>query len=117
METIKANSIEANTIIQSFDFRTLQVMHKKYSNIKTAMLIEDDDKRNIDQQIATLGFVPNIYSPHYSLVNKERITYCKAKKMLLIPWTVNDIEKMQELKNLGVDGIISDYPNLFKNLK
>lgn len=33
--------------------------------------------------------------------------------MQIIPWTVNEKEKIKELKNMGVDGIISDYPNLF----
>jgi glycerophosphoryl diester phosphodiesterase len=34
-----------------------------------------------------------------------------AKKMRLIPWTVNDTARMQQLIQLGVDGIITDYPN------
>jgi glycerophosphoryl diester phosphodiesterase len=29
---------------------------------------------------------------------------------------VNDVEKMKELKQMGVDGVISDYPNLFSQL-
>jgi glycerophosphoryl diester phosphodiesterase len=37
--------------------------------------------------------------------------------MLLIPWTVNDLPTLQQLKNMGVNGIISDYPNLFAQLK
>jgi glycerophosphoryl diester phosphodiesterase len=33
--------------------------------------------------------------------------------MKLIPWTVNDKEGIDKLKGLGVDGIITDYPDLF----
>jgi len=33
--------------------------------------------------------------------------------MKIIPWTVNTKEKIAELKAMGVDGIITDYPNLF----
>ena len=36
--------------------------------------------------------------------------------MLLVPWTVNDLQKMKELKEMGVNGIISDYPDLFGQL-
>jgi glycerophosphoryl diester phosphodiesterase len=42
---------------------------------------------------------------------------CQEKNFRLIPWTVNTLSEWQRLKNLGVDGIISDYPDLFKQLK
>jgi len=31
----------------------------------------------------------------------------------VIPWTVNSKEEIQALEKLKVDGIISDYPNIF----
>ena len=42
------------------------------------------------------------------------IKTCHAKGMRIIPWTVNDAAEIKRLKDLGVDGIISDYPNLFE---
>jgi glycerophosphoryl diester phosphodiesterase len=113
MEVIKEKKLEKRVIIQSFDFRTLQYLHQHYPQMKTAMLIEDDDKRGIKKQIEALGFVPTIYSPHYSLVNAELIGYCHSKKIKVIPWTVNTKQEIEQLKKMGVDGIISDYPNLF----
>jgi glycerophosphoryl diester phosphodiesterase len=113
MAVIKEKKMEQWVIIQSFDFRTLQYLHQHYPNIRTAMLIEDDDKRGIEKQIEALGFVPTIYSPHYSLVNQELISYCHQRKIKVIPWTVNTKQEIEQLKQLGVDGIISDYPNLF----
>jgi len=35
--------------------------------------------------------------------------------MKIIPWTVNDEKQIKKLKKIGVDGIITDYPDLFKN--
>lgn len=113
MAAIKEKKLEERVIIQSFDFRTLQYLHQHYPKMKTAMLIEDDDKRGIEKQIEALGFQPTIYSPHYSLVNAELISYCRSKKIKVIPWTVNTKEEIEQLKKMGVDGIISDYPNLF----
>ncbi|MEO6730133.1 MAG: glycerophosphodiester phosphodiesterase family protein [Ferruginibacter sp.] len=113
MQVIKSKAMENRVIIQSFDTRTLQVMHKKYSKIKTALLIEDFDKRTLDEQLNNLGFTPSIYSPNYKLVNKELIEACHNKKIKIIPWTVNDTTTINHLKQLGVDGIISDYPDLF----
>jgi glycerophosphoryl diester phosphodiesterase len=37
--------------------------------------------------------------------------------MKIVPWTVNKVKDIQALYNLGVDGIISDYPLLFKSIK
>lgn len=114
MNVINGANISDRVIIQSFDFRTLQILHKRYPAIKTAALVEDFDKRSFEEQIKALGFKPTIYSPHYSLVNKELINKCHDQQIKVIPWTVNDKTKIDELKALGVDGIITDYPDLLK---
>lgn len=113
MAVIKEKGIENRTIIQSFDFRTLKYLHKKYPSIKTAMLIEGSYKRSFEDQIADLGFTPTIYSPAYQLVTDELIRKCHDLNIKVIPWTVNEKAKIEELKKMGVDGIISDYPDLF----
>ncbi|MFN4285882.1 MAG: glycerophosphodiester phosphodiesterase [Lacibacter sp.] len=113
MSVVQEKKMEPWVTIQSFDFRTLQYLHKNYPAIRTAMLVEENDKRTLQQQLDALGFVPTIYSPHYSLVTPELITACRAKGMKLIPWTVNTREEIERLRNMGVDGIITDYPNLF----
>lgn len=110
MKVIKEKKIEKRSIIQSFDIRTLQYLHKNYPRIKTALLVADAG--SLQEQIAKLGFTPNIYSPEYRLVNQTLVKGCKAINMKIIPWTVNDLSKMKELKEMGVDGIITDYPNL-----
>lgn len=113
MAVIKEKNIEDHVIIQSFDFRTLQYLHQKYPHIKTAMLIEDDDKRGVDEQLKALGFTPTIYSPHFSLVNADLLKKCHDKNIKVIPWTVNDKQQIDDLKKMGVDGVITDYPDLF----
>ena len=113
MTVIKEKGVEDRVIIQSFDFRTLQYLNKKYPHIKTAALIEATDKRNIETLIKDLGFTPSVYSPAYQLVNSSVIAACHAKNIKVIPWTVNEKAKIEELKGIGVDGIITDYPDLF----
>lgn len=113
MAVIKEKRIEELTTIQSFDFRTLQYLHTHYPEMRTAMLIEESDKRGLDVQLKALGFTPHIYSPAYGLVNSDLIKKCHEKNILIIPWTVNDKTKIIELKKMGVDGIITDYPDLF----
>lgn len=113
MKVIKEKNLEDRVIIQSFDFRTLQYLHQHYPAIKTAMLIENTDKRSLEDQIKELGFAPTIYSPHYALVNAPLIEKCHQQNIKVIPWTVNDKPAITRMKELGVDGIISDYPDLF----
>lgn len=112
MAVIKEYNLEKQVIIQSFDFRTLQYLHKKYPSIKTAMLVEADDNRSFRKQLDDLGFTPTIHSPAYELVTDNLIAECHAKKIQIIPWTVNDKATFDKLKKMGVDGIITDYPDL-----
>jgi glycerophosphoryl diester phosphodiesterase len=114
MNIIQKKKIADRTIIQSFDFRTLRIVHHKYPLVRTAALIEDFDKRPIEKHLEELGFNPAIYSPAYSLVTKELVAKCHEKNIKIIPWTVNDKETIDKLRTLGVDGIISDYPDLFQ---
>jgi glycerophosphoryl diester phosphodiesterase len=113
MQVILDNKMENYVTIQSFDFRTLQYVHLKYPNIPTVMLIEDTDKKSFEEQIKILGFYAHVYSPHYSLVDEVLVKKCHSNNMKLIPWTANDKAEMNRLISLGVDGIITDYPNLF----
>ncbi len=112
VKVLERKKITDRVIIQSFDFRTLVYLHKKYPHIKTAALVEANDKRGIEEIVAGLGFVPTIYSPAYTLITPERISACHALNIRVIPWTVNDAATVARLKALGVDGIISDYPDL-----
>ncbi len=114
MKVIDAAKISDRVIIQSFDFRTLQVLHKKYPAIKTAALIEDFDMRSFEEHLKALGFVPTIYSPAYSLVTKELVEKCHQQYIKVVPWTVNDKAAIAQLKTTGVDGVITDYPDLLK---
>lgn len=117
MNVIEAKGIRNRVIIQSFDFRTLQVLHQQYPGIRTAALIDGGDRLSLEEQISKLGFIPDIYSPFFGLVNQELVDACHRQKIKIIPWTVNDLATLEKLKAMGVDGIISDYPNLFLQLK
>lgn len=115
MKEIKDNGMEDFVIIQSFDFRTLKYLHQHYPKIKTAMLVEGDSKSSFRKQMKDMGFTPTIYSPEFTMVIPDLIKDCHDLNMKIIPWTVNDKEKIKDLKKMGVDGIITDYPNLFND--
>jgi len=109
-ELIDANIEWDRVNIQSFDFRVLKYYHQKYPEVTLAMLITDASQSQI--QLEELGFQPEIYSPYFVALKKDIVQDLKLKGMKVIPWTVNTTEQMQNLLDMGVDGIITDFPNL-----
>jgi len=91
----------------------LQYIHNIDPSVSVALLIEDNDTRTLNKQLDELGFVPSVYSPHYSLVNNELIQECHRQGIKVIPWTVNNSGKMKQLVKMGIDGLITDYPDRF----
>ncbi|MNL48289.1 Glycerophosphoryl diester phosphodiesterase family protein [compost metagenome] len=81
--------------------------------MKTSFLV--DNKKTLQENLDDLGFNPFILSPAYKMVDAGLVRKCHEKNIKVIPWTVNTKEEITALKQLNVDGIISDYPNLLVN--
>ncbi len=113
-EEIEAVNIKKWTTIQSFDVRPLQLLREKHPEVPLALLIENEE--SISLNLKTLGFNPDIYSPHYKLLKKRHVKRLHRQGIKVIPWTVNTIDEMQMLIEMGVDGIITDYPNLISEV-
>ena len=115
MNIVKEKKMAKRVIIQSLDVRTLQYLHEHYPAIKTSLMI--DEKQDFEDSITGLGFTPNYYSPYYVLVGKGLVDRCHAAGVKVIPWIVNSTKELDYLINLGVDGVVTDYPNLMNGLK
>ncbi len=113
IKVLQQKNILTRVIIQSFDIRTLQYLHKNYPSVKTALLIEKTENVSIKDKITKLGFIPSVISPEYTLVDQAIIDYCHRQNMKIIPWTVNEASDVRALLQMKVDGIITDYPDLF----
>jgi len=111
---IRKNNLEKSVTVQSFDIRALNALHRQAPDLQLAYLIEN--MNNFESNMAKLDFTPAIYSPYYLLVNKKLVRECHAKNIKLVPWTVNDVKSMRRLVRLGVDGIITDYPNKIREV-
>lgn len=117
MEVIIRKKIHLRTTVQSFDMRTLQYMHKAHSDMQTSLLIEASDRLGLEGRLAELGFKPTVYSPAGQLVTPELVKACHDRGMRIIPWTINEVAEMERLRSMGVDGLISDYPDRFPRQK
>ena len=113
--TIKNELIPIYKItLQSFDERIIRELTEKYPMFQTAYLVEDG---NVFDNISKLKSVPKIYSPQYKLLDSLQVKQAHDMGMKVIPWTVNDFNEMKSLLEMGVDGLITDYPNLAKALQ
>jgi glycerophosphoryl diester phosphodiesterase len=117
MGIIVGKGIAPRTMIQSFDVRALRIIHKKYPHVQTSFLVGANDKKTADGYIEELGFKPDIFSPEFSLVTAELVKAFHEKHIRVIPWTPDTLEDLQKLKSMGVDGEITDYPDLYARLK
>jgi glycerophosphoryl diester phosphodiesterase len=100
--------------IQSFDLRPLQITRHLYPDLRLALLVENEE--DAEKNLQQLGFTPEIYSPSFELVDESLAKFVRQKGMQLIPWTVNEVADIHRMLALGVDGIITDYPNRVLNL-
>ena len=105
---IRAHVENSNIILQSFDFAVLSYYHQVYPEVRLSALVESESPQFV---LDTLGFAPSIYSSSYQYLTADWINFCHAKGMKVIPWTINTTEQMQHFISLGIDGIITDYPN------
>ncbi|PWS29048.1 glycerophosphodiester phosphodiesterase [Pedobacter yonginense] len=115
MDVLKKKKVLDYVVIQSFDKRTIQIIHHKYPKIKTSFLVAN--KKTYEENIADLGFKPFILSPALQMVNAELVKKAHDDGVKIIPWTANTPEEIKKLINLSVDGIISDYPDVLVQTK
>ncbi|ALJ04347.1 glycerophosphodiester phosphodiesterase [Pseudalgibacter alginicilyticus] len=114
MQVIQEKQIKNKVNIQSFDPKPLNILHKKHPEIEIAFLVS---KGSIKNNLKLLDFKPQIYSPHFKLVdNKPTVDSLKSLNIKLIPWTVNNEEDIKNMINLKVNAIITDYPERVMNL-
>ena len=108
-QEILKHKMQNNVIVQSFDVRQLQELRKMPIKLPLALLVGNKD--GIEKNIEKLGFIPDTYSPHFSLVDEAMISYCQKNNMKIVPWTVNEIADLEKMKKFKLDGIITDYPD------
>lgn len=95
-------------LVSSFGRVGLEFLHMANRNIKFGMITE----YNLKPTLHAAGQIkPYSIHPHHSLLNEDTIKQCKDLGCKVYPWTVNEPEDIARVKALGVDGIITDYPD------
>jgi glycerophosphoryl diester phosphodiesterase len=102
--------INDRVIIQSFDMRPLNILHKLNAGFRLGMLVRSP--RLIRRRMNSLNFIPDTCGIYYKLANEKWIKRIHTMGMKALVWTENEKEDMKYHLSLGVDGIITDYPAL-----
>ncbi|EFG77584.1 glycerophosphodiester phosphodiesterase family protein, partial [Mycobacterium parascrofulaceum ATCC BAA-614] len=114
--------------IESFDWRTLPLVHRDEPSIPLVALYSEDtwapgspwlageNAAAIGDPVAGAKLVgADVVAPSYRLVNgKPYVDHAHALGLRVIPWTVDDADTMREQIADGVDGLITDYPTLLR---
>jgi len=133
VERVAAAGMEKRATVQSFDWRTLVAVRRLNPAIETVCLTNEGGTNDTvasrdgvpSPWLAGLklddhaGSVPALaaaadcaaWSPNFAALTRERLADAKARKLRVIPWTVNQPADMARLVDWGVDGLISDYPD------
>ncbi len=96
-----------NFIISSFKWDELRKMRNFNQNIKIAILTEEDpiDAIPIAKELNAVAI-----NPFFESLTEENINRIQSEGLKVYTWTVNETEDIQKMKNFGVDGIITNYP-------
>lgn len=109
LEMLDSYDMIENTIISSFNHESLKICKKINKNIKTAVLYSEpiEDIVNYAKELGVYAIHPD-----YKLVDKSLIKKCHKNNILVNAYTVNEKEDIERLIEEGIDGIITDYPNI-----
>jgi glycerophosphoryl diester phosphodiesterase len=137
IELVRAEQLEARVTIQSFDWRTLQVVQQEAPQITTAYLTAQRSwLDNIQAEAASSpwtagrhisqfgGSLPKLvkasggttWSPYYGDVTRAAVREAQQLGLKVIVWTVNESRDIEQMIDFGVDGIISDYPDRLRRI-
>jgi glycerophosphoryl diester phosphodiesterase len=136
LDLLKAQQFSERVMIQSFDWRTLQLIQKQVPGIPTVYLTLQKGAgvtNSLDKATKwTAGFNPAdygkslprtikaaggaIWSPYFRDVDAELIAESHQLGLKVVVWTVNNPEDIARMIDIGVDGVISDYPDLLRKI-
>ena len=134
---VRAAGMQERVTVQSFDWRTLATVQHEAPEIGTVYLSAQRDRLdNIGAgqaagspwtagvQYSDHGSVPRmvkaaggrVWSPHFGDLTRDLIAEAKSLGLKVVAWTVNDRAEMERLIEWNVDGIITDYPDLLRDV-
>ena len=98
-----------NFIISSFNWNELEIIYDLDKDIQTAVLVEERPVEMAINQAKKIN--AKAINIDFKLLNKKIVKKIKSENLIINAWTVNEINQIERMINLGVDGIITDFPD------
>lgn len=100
----------------SFDPRVLQASRLLWPELRLCLLVESPFSPA--SVFATLGFVPAVFGPDYTLLTEPLITEIRHlyKTLEIVPWTINEPAELARFAKMSITGITTDFPNYILQL-
>ena len=99
-----------NILFSSFNWNELEKLRELNSDVKIALITENDPLLAIETAKKLKAFAIN---PNYKDLNKKNIKIIHNNDFKIYTWTVNNKRDISKMKSLKVDGIITDFPDRF----
>ena len=109
VDEIRAAGMQRRSTIESFDWRTLAAVKRIAPEIPAVYLTYKMEGA-VDKVKEAGG---TIWSPFYKDVDEAKIREAHAAGLQVVVWTVNDPADMKRMVEWGVDGLITDRPDVF----
>lgn len=127
LKVIREAGMASRVMVQSFDWRTLQLIQRLEPEIQTMYLtVRGRNRDTFDGGTWTAGRLlrdhaspahmvkaagATIWAPFFQNLDAGTVKTAQQLGLMVIPWTVNEGSDAERLIDWGVDGIISDYPD------
>jgi glycerophosphoryl diester phosphodiesterase len=115
IETIEKFDIREKVLISSFDHNLLKDLYKTDNNLKIALLFPKEIERNFEnlkEYIDRLEIKVSAINPHKDSLNEVSVKNIKKLGLKINSYTINEIDDYTRLKNLGVDAVFTNFPDL-----
>jgi glycerophosphoryl diester phosphodiesterase len=106
---VRAAGVEARASVQSFDWRTLAVVEREAPEIRTVYLT-GRRRDGASQPAAVHAAGGRAWSPSFEALDSAALVEARKLDLRVVPWTVNEPGYIERMLDLGVDGLITDYP-------
>jgi glycerophosphoryl diester phosphodiesterase len=111
VDTVSRLGIGERIIVSSFGFACIERVRELESSLRTAFLIGGDRDPVPLLDRAAAGDHPGVH-PHWAMVDERLMEHARSLGLFVNVWTVDDPGEIRRLAGLGVDGIVTNVPDV-----